>query len=47
MSSEAEAVSVEILDKEYMVACPPEERDALMESAKLTAMIFAPASWKR
>ena len=35
MSSDAEAVSVEILDKEYLVACPPEEREALMESARL------------
>ena len=35
MSSEHEPVSVEILDKEYLVACPAEERDALVESARL------------
>ncbi len=35
MSNDTEAVSVEILDKEYLVACPPEEREALLESARL------------
>lgn len=35
MSSEHEPVSVEILDKEYLVACPADERDALVESARL------------
>ena len=34
MSTEPEGVSVEILDKEYMIACPPEEREALQESAR-------------
>ena len=28
-------VAVQILDKEYLIACPPEERAALMESATL------------
>ncbi|MBS8240276.1 cell division protein ZapA [Marinobacter lipolyticus] len=27
-------VEVKILDKEYLVACPPEARDALMQSAR-------------
>ena len=35
MNPEHEAVTVEILDKEYLVACPQEERDALIESARL------------
>ena len=35
MSGEAQPVQVEILDKEYMVSCPPEEKDALLESVKL------------
>ena len=42
MSDEADSgdagsisVSVEILDKEYMVACPPDEREALLESARM------------
>ncbi|WP_111641404.1 cell division protein ZapA [Marinimicrobium alkaliphilum] len=30
-----ETVSVRILDKDYQVACPPEERQALLESARL------------
>lgn len=29
----SEAVSVKILDKEYQVACPPGERDALLQAA--------------
>ena len=33
--AESEAVTVDILDKEYLVACPPEERDALVESARM------------
>lgn len=28
-----ETVTVHILDKEYQVACPPEQKDALRESA--------------
>lgn len=35
MSSEAGAIKILILDKEYLVACPEEERDALLASAKL------------
>ena len=31
---EPAAVSVRILDKEYFVACPPDERPALLESAE-------------
>lgn len=30
----ANAVVVRILDREYQVACPPEERDALSSAAK-------------
>lgn len=32
--SEAVAVDVHILDKEYRVMCPPEERNALIASAR-------------
>ena len=28
------AVTIQILDKEYMVSCPDEERDELLESAR-------------
>ena len=34
MSSEPQALKVHILDKEYMVACPEDEMDALKASAK-------------
>ncbi len=34
MSSEPQALKVHILDKEYMVACPEEEVDALKASAE-------------
>ncbi|NIR28112.1 MAG: cell division protein ZapA [Gammaproteobacteria bacterium] len=34
MSSETVPVRIHILDKEYMVSCPVEERDALIESAR-------------
>lgn len=34
MSSDPVAVVIQILDKEYTVACPPEERDGLLESAR-------------
>ncbi|NIB39639.1 cell division protein ZapA [Pseudomaricurvus alkylphenolicus] len=30
----SETVFVQILDKEYQVACPPGERDALMQAAR-------------
>ena len=35
MSSEPMPVVIQILDKEYTVACPPEERDGLLESARM------------
>ena len=35
MSSEPVPVVIQVLDKEYTVACPPEERDGLLESARL------------
>ena len=35
MSSEAGAIKIHILDKEYLVACPEEEKDALLASARL------------
>ena len=35
MSSQATPVTIKVLDKEYMVSCPPEERESLVESAKL------------
>lgn len=31
----SETVYVKILDKEYQVACPPEERGALLQSAQV------------
>ncbi|TQV69696.1 cell division protein ZapA [Exilibacterium tricleocarpae] len=34
MSTPTETVYVNILDKEYQVACPPRERDALLQSAR-------------
>ncbi|QSP95154.1 cell division protein ZapA [Marinobacter salinisoli] len=34
MSQESTTVEVKILDKEYLVACPEEERDALTRAAK-------------
>jgi len=34
MSKEPNAVKVNILDKEYLVACPDEEKDVLLASAK-------------
>jgi len=33
MASEPTAVTVNILGKEYRVACPPEEREGLLQSA--------------
>ncbi|MGH8278070.1 MAG: cell division protein ZapA [Gammaproteobacteria bacterium] len=35
MSEELARVTVQILDKEYQVACPEEERSVLIESAEL------------
>src|SRR5688500_2305882 len=34
MNSDPNLVSVKILEKEYHVACPPEERPALLDSAE-------------
>jgi cell division protein ZapA len=34
MSKDSGAIKVNILDKEYLVACPEEERDALLASAR-------------
>ncbi|MDX1633329.1 MAG: cell division protein ZapA [Marinobacter sp.] len=34
MPQQPTTVEVNILDKEYLVACPPEQRDALRESAR-------------
>ena len=34
MTGQSEPVNIEILDKEYLVSCPPEEREALIESAR-------------
>jgi len=35
MSQEPTPVSVRILDKEYRVSCGPEEKDGLLESARM------------
>jgi len=35
MNTEVVPVTIQILDKEYMVSCPAEERDALLASAQL------------
>ncbi len=34
MSVDAKPIHVHILDKEYLVACPEDERDALMDAAR-------------
>ena len=34
MTTSPDAIAIQILDKEYMVACPPEEREDLIESAR-------------
>lgn len=34
MNAEQQSVRVHILDKDYQVACPAEQRDALVESAR-------------
>jgi cell division protein ZapA len=34
MTADASRISVRILEKEYHVACPPEERAALLDSAE-------------
>ena len=35
MSAEAVPVNIQILDKEYMVSCPPQEKEALLQAANL------------
>ena len=35
MSEDMQRVTVRLLDKEYQVACPEDEREALLESADL------------
>ncbi len=35
MSKQAEAVTIEILDKQYTVSCPPDEKQDLLESARV------------
>ena len=35
MSKQAEAVTIEILDKQYSVSCPPDEKQDLLESARV------------
>lgn len=35
MSGEVKQETIRLLDKEYNVACPPEEREGLLESARL------------
>ena len=34
MSDAGNTITIRVLDKEYVVACPPEEKDALIESAR-------------
>lgn len=34
MSDSGNAVKIHIMDKEYLVACPPEEQEALLASAR-------------
>lgn len=38
MSEPPVAVSIQILDKEYKVSCAPEEREALLQSARILNM---------
>ena len=35
MSKQAEAITIEVLDKQYTVTCPPEEKQDLLESARI------------
>lgn len=35
MSNPGEAITIEILDKQYTVSCPPEEKQDLLESARI------------
>ena len=34
-SVETEAVTIRVLDKDYQIACPVDERDALLDSARV------------
>ena len=36
-----QTVNIRILDKEYQVSCPPEERDALLLSARALESVCA------
>jgi len=35
MSKQSEAITIDILDKQYTVSCPPEEKQDLLESARV------------
>ena len=35
MSKPSEAITIDILDKQYTVSCPPEEKQSLLESARI------------
>ena len=35
MSNKSEAITIDVLDKQYTVSCPPEEKQALLESARV------------
>lgn len=35
MSKQAEALTIEVLDKQYTVTCPPDEKQDLLESARI------------
>ena len=35
MSSDATPVTIRVLDKEYMISCPPSEREALIRTARI------------
>ena len=35
MNSPATPVTIRVFDKEYVVSCPPHERDSLVESARI------------
>lgn len=41
MSNSSSQVSVRILDKEYQVACPPDERTDLLDSAEVLNAMMA------
>ncbi len=35
MSKQSEKITIDILDKQYTVSCPPEEKQSLLESARI------------